>query len=110
MPRVWTMEWRLHITILQIRENRIPVLSVVSHINTSHNLNRRIILYKLRDHLTHMTIAAMHNYLYHFLFVPPVTNRNESLLFRPPSRLHQAKRLQLRRQSLLMCRFHLRQR
>ena len=54
-----------YLTFFHICVNRITVLTLVCYINTSYDLRIRILCYKSGNHLSHVTVAAMHNNLYH---------------------------------------------
>ena len=59
---------RLHITIIYIRAHRISVVTVIYKINTCCDLSLRVILHKSGYDLTHMAVAAAHNYSDHLFF------------------------------------------
>ena len=60
---------RLHITVIYIREHRISVVTVIYKVNACHNLCLRVILHKSGYDLTHMAVAAAHNYSDHLFFL-----------------------------------------
>ena len=60
----------LHIAVCKRSKHRIAIVLCVVDINTSHDLQIFHILCQGGDHLSHGTIAAVHDDLYHLYNLP----------------------------------------
>ena len=61
-----------HITFVNICEYRVGIVSIVSGIDSRHQFHIGVRCDQSADHLSHFTVTSMHDYFYHFSFLPSI--------------------------------------